>query len=109
MNDCFIISNNVSDITQVEFLCLCSSLKILTLEGNPICTAPNALSSQEVGTKSIQQSASVYAALYKALVKKSLNIWIYSDNFKHYWTLLYTVTVQVVNTTCSKLLDCSTM
>lgn len=39
--------NNVSDITQVEFLCLCSSLKILTLEGNPICTAPNALSSQE--------------------------------------------------------------
>lgn len=70
MNDCFIISNNVSDITQVEFLCLCSSLKILTLEGNPICTAPNALSSQEVGTKSIQQSASVYAALCKALVKK---------------------------------------
>ncbi|KAL9956013.1 hypothetical protein ACROYT_G037430 [Oculina patagonica] len=39
--------NNVSDITQVEFLCLCSSLKILTLEGNPICTSPHPLSSQE--------------------------------------------------------------
>ena len=46
---CFIISNNVSDITQVEFLCLCSSLKILTLEGNPICTAPHPLTSEEVG------------------------------------------------------------
>ncbi|XP_067043265.1 leucine-rich repeat-containing protein 56-like [Acropora muricata] len=39
--------NNVSDISQVEFLCLCSSLRILTLEGNPICSAPNLEASSE--------------------------------------------------------------
>lgn len=39
--------NNVSDIAQVEFLCLCSSLKILTLEGNPICLVPHPETSQE--------------------------------------------------------------
>ena len=44
----FICSNNVSDISQVEFLCLCSSLRILTLEGNPICSAPNLEASSEV-------------------------------------------------------------
>jgi len=37
----------VSDIAQVEFLCLCSSLKILTLEGNPICSAPHPDTSPE--------------------------------------------------------------
>lgn len=44
----FICSNNVSDISQVEFLCLCSSLRILTLEANPICSAPNLEASSEV-------------------------------------------------------------
>lgn len=39
--------NNVSDIAQVEFLCLCSSLKILTLEGNPICSGPHPETSPE--------------------------------------------------------------
>ncbi|XP_073246688.1 leucine-rich repeat-containing protein 56-like [Porites lutea] len=39
--------NNVSDIAQVEFLCLCSSLNMLTLEGNPICSAPHPEASQE--------------------------------------------------------------
>lgn len=54
--------NNVSDITQVEFLCLCSSLKILTLEGNPICTAAQPLaSSEEI------QSYDYRSAIHKAV------------------------------------------
>ena len=35
-----ICRNNVSDAHQIEFLSLCSSMKNLTLEGNPICLAP---------------------------------------------------------------------
>lgn len=54
--------NNVSDITQVEFLCLCSSLKILTLEGNPICTAPQPLASSEE-----LQSYDYRSAIHKAV------------------------------------------
>jgi len=100
MNNCFLTSNNVSDITQVEFLCLCSSLKILTLEGNPICTAPNALSSQEVGTKIIQPSASIYPAFCKPLVNIQ-----YSGLHSHLRTLFYLV---VHCTQECKLLDCFT-
>ncbi|XP_030845621.1 leucine-rich repeat-containing protein 56 [Strongylocentrotus purpuratus] len=33
--------NNVDDIAQVEFLGLCSKLRALSLEGNPVCLAPN--------------------------------------------------------------------
>ncbi|XP_041472009.1 leucine-rich repeat-containing protein 56-like [Lytechinus variegatus] len=33
--------NNVDDIAQVEFLGLCSKLQALSLEGNPVCLAPN--------------------------------------------------------------------
>ncbi|XP_067937437.1 leucine-rich repeat-containing protein 56-like [Watersipora subatra] len=32
--------NNISDAYQIEFLSLCSNMKNLTLEGNPICLAP---------------------------------------------------------------------
>ncbi|XP_033106142.1 leucine-rich repeat-containing protein 56-like [Anneissia japonica] len=33
--------NNLDDTVQVEFLALCSNLKTLTLEGNPLCIKPS--------------------------------------------------------------------
>ncbi|XP_032222636.1 leucine-rich repeat-containing protein 56 isoform X2 [Nematostella vectensis] len=39
--------NLVDEIAQVEFLTLCSSLKCLNLEGNPVCTAPHPDASEE--------------------------------------------------------------
>ncbi|XP_072172117.1 leucine-rich repeat-containing protein 56-like [Diadema setosum] len=33
--------NNIDDVAQVEFLGLCSKLRALTLEGNPVCLAPS--------------------------------------------------------------------
>ncbi|XP_068673337.1 leucine-rich repeat-containing protein 56-like [Montipora foliosa] len=54
--------NNVNDIAQVEFLCLCSSLKILTLEGNPICSAPHPeASSEEI--ESYEYRAAIHRAV----------------------------------------------
>ncbi|XP_036390565.1 leucine-rich repeat-containing protein 56 [Megalops cyprinoides] len=38
--------NSVDDITQVQYLGLCSQLSNLTLEGNPICTRPHPGTSQ---------------------------------------------------------------
>ncbi|XP_031419312.1 leucine-rich repeat-containing protein 56 [Clupea harengus] len=32
--------NNVDDLVQVQYLGLCSQLRTLTLEGNPVCTCP---------------------------------------------------------------------
>ena len=32
--------NNIDDIVQVQYLAICSKLTNLTLDGNPICTAP---------------------------------------------------------------------
>ncbi|XP_031553017.1 leucine-rich repeat-containing protein 56-like [Actinia tenebrosa] len=37
--------NLIDDLSQVEFLSLCSSVKSLNLEGNPVCVAPHANSS----------------------------------------------------------------
>ena len=37
----FSFSNNIDELSQVEFLALCSSLTHLTLEGNPLCTTPS--------------------------------------------------------------------
>ncbi|XP_019640000.1 PREDICTED: leucine-rich repeat-containing protein 56-like isoform X2 [Branchiostoma belcheri] len=33
--------NNIDDVAQVEFLALCPKLTTMTLEGNPVCLAPN--------------------------------------------------------------------
>ncbi|KAG7473812.1 hypothetical protein MATL_G00099850 [Megalops atlanticus] len=38
--------NSIDDITQVQYLGLCSQLSNLTLEGNPICTRPHSGTSQ---------------------------------------------------------------
>lgn len=40
--------NLIDDLAQVEFLTLCSSLKSLNLEGNPVCLAPHPNSTDEV-------------------------------------------------------------
>ena len=40
---CFVVcqcSNNIDEIAQITFLALCASLTCLTLDGNPICVAP---------------------------------------------------------------------
>lgn len=39
--------NNVDDLVQVQYLALCSQLRVLTLEGNPICMHPH-LGTQQV-------------------------------------------------------------
>ena len=36
-----VFRNNIEELSQVEFLALCSSLTSLTLEGNPLCITPN--------------------------------------------------------------------
>ncbi|XP_051808590.1 leucine-rich repeat-containing protein 56 [Acanthochromis polyacanthus] len=38
--------NDVDDLVQVQYLGLCSTLRTLTLEGNPLCLRPNPTSSQ---------------------------------------------------------------
>ncbi|EDO49180.1 predicted protein [Nematostella vectensis] len=48
--------NLVDEIAQVEFLTLCSSLKCLNLEGNPVCTAPHPDASEEVGVTRVLNS-----------------------------------------------------
>ena len=53
----------MSDIAQVEFLCLCSSLNMLTLEGNPICSAPHPEASQEVSLFSQRTVERVYVVV----------------------------------------------
>lgn len=40
--------NLIDDLSQVEFLTLCSSLKSLNLEGNPVCVVPHPSSTAEV-------------------------------------------------------------
>uniref|UniRef100_A0AAQ5XF27 Leucine rich repeat containing 56 n=1 Tax=Amphiprion ocellaris TaxID=80972 RepID=A0AAQ5XF27_AMPOC len=38
--------NDVDDLVQVQYLGLCSTLRTLTLEGNPVCLRPNPTSTQ---------------------------------------------------------------
>ncbi|XP_028306259.1 leucine-rich repeat-containing protein 56 isoform X2 [Gouania willdenowi] len=38
--------NDVDDLVQVQYLGLCSQLRILTLDGNPVCLRPNTTSTQ---------------------------------------------------------------
>lgn len=38
--------NDVDDLVQVQYLGLCGKLKILTLEGNPVCICPRPGASQ---------------------------------------------------------------
>lgn len=33
--------NNIDDLAQIEFLSLCTSLRCLTIEGNPVCLTPH--------------------------------------------------------------------
>ena len=40
--------NNIDDIAQVEFLSLCSKLRILTLQGNPVESAPHSQTKEQV-------------------------------------------------------------
>ena len=42
----FFFRNNVDDISQVEFLGMCSKLTHVTLEGNPLCVMPTPDSQQ---------------------------------------------------------------
>ena len=35
-------SNNVEEISQIQFLAMCTQLKKLTLESNPVCIKPSA-------------------------------------------------------------------
>ena len=38
--------NDVADLVQVQYLGLCSELRTLTLEGNPVCVCPHPNTSQ---------------------------------------------------------------
>ncbi|KAM4618290.1 leucine-rich repeat-containing protein 56 [Polymixia lowei] len=40
--------NNVDDLVQVQYLGLCSQLRTLTLEGNPVCARPHPTATQNV-------------------------------------------------------------
>ena len=35
------VRNNIDDITQVQYLCLCPRLRRLALDGNPLCVSPS--------------------------------------------------------------------
>lgn len=38
--------NNVDDLVQIQYMGLCSQLRTLTLEGNPVCSCPRPGASQ---------------------------------------------------------------
>ena len=48
MHVSFSSRNNIDDIAQVEFLSLCSKLRILTLQGNPVESAPHPETKEQV-------------------------------------------------------------
>lgn len=55
--------NDVDDLVQVQYLGLCSQLRTLTLEGNPVCSCPRP-GATEVKQEGVRETILLFCCLW---------------------------------------------